>query len=203
MPGIVPHSADERKGSERATPAGARLTLRDSCGITRRLARADRISTTLLKPAGSEFAGDDASMQLPDLSLFVIMAIFWVAYFGFRAFVFKPLGAILDERETRTEGARAALTALLEKERETLAEVDRRLTGARREAVAEREKLRAELNVRRQAVLDKAREDAGKAIAEAQAKVDAAVAASREELRATSTDLAREIASQALGRRVA
>jgi F-type H+-transporting ATPase subunit b len=179
------------------------LTVCDSCGITRRLARADRISTSLHQPAGSEFAGDDASMQPPDLSLLVVMAIFWAAYFGFRTFVFKPLGAILDEREKRTEAATAALSALLEKERETLADVDSRLTAARREAVAEREKLRAELGVGRQAVLDKAREDARTAVAQAQEKLEAAIAATRDELRTSSGDIARDIASQALGRRVA
>ncbi|MGA7992686.1 MAG: hypothetical protein WCC53_14710 [Thermoanaerobaculia bacterium] len=142
-------------------------------------------------------------MQLPDLSLLLIMALFWATYAVLRAFVFKPLGAILREREEKTESATDALTKAVENEKETLADIDRRLTEARREALAARQAARNAANAKRQALLDETREKARLAAAAAQAKLDVEVAAARAELARNVRATAAEIASLALGRRVA
>jgi F-type H+-transporting ATPase subunit b len=142
-------------------------------------------------------------MQLPDLSLFVVMAIFWATYWVLRVSVFKPVGAILEEREHRAHRSAEALRAALEKEREAVAEIDRRLNDARREVMAAREAVRKEAGVRRQELLEKARAEAQAAVAAAQAKIDASVSAARDELRASAEATAQEIASSALGRKVA
>ena len=142
-------------------------------------------------------------MQLPDLSLLLIMALFWATYAALRAWVFKPLGAILEEREKKTATATDALSKALENEKETLASIDRRLTEARREALAARQASRNAANAKRQALLDGARENARLAAAAAQAKLDAEVASAREELARNVRATAGEIASLALGRSVA
>jgi F-type H+-transporting ATPase subunit b len=142
-------------------------------------------------------------MQLPDLSLLVIMVLFWATYAVLRAWVFRPLGAILDEREKKAATATAALAQALENEKETLASIDRRLTQTRREALAARQASRDAANARRQALLDEAREKARLAGAAAQAKLDADVAAARAELAKNVRATAGEIASLALGRRIA
>jgi F0F1-type ATP synthase membrane subunit b/b' len=142
-------------------------------------------------------------MQLPDLSLFLIMAIFWATYAVLRMFVLKPLGSILEERERAVASSTAALAAMLDQEKETLLGIDRRLTEARRDALAARHAARAEANAKRQAVLDGAREKARLAAVDAQGRLEKEIEAARSELAKTARATAVEIASLALGRRIA
>lgn len=142
-------------------------------------------------------------MQLPDLSLLVVMVIFWATYWVLRIFLFKPLGHILEEREARQEAAGAALRSALERQKEVLLDIDRRLTEARRVAMGEREAIRAEAAAKRQAVLDDAREKARQTVEAAQQRLESEIAGAREELRASAKTTAAEIASVALGRKVA
>ena len=142
-------------------------------------------------------------MQLPDLSLLLVMVIFWATYVVLRIFVLKPLGAILEDRESTVAGATAALSLALDQEKETLAKIDQRLTEARREALAARQAARADANAKRQAMLEDARAKARAAVAEAQAKLDREIGAARLELGKNARTTAAEIASLALGRRIA
>ncbi len=142
-------------------------------------------------------------MQLPDLSLLLVMVIFWATYVVLRGFVLKPLGAILEERERAVLGATAALAAALDQEKETLAGIDRRLTEARREALAARHAARADANTKRQAILEDARAKARAAAEDAQAKLDREIGVARSELAKGARATAVEIASFALGRRIA
>ena len=142
-------------------------------------------------------------MQLPDLSLLLVMAVFWSAYFILRRSLFRPLASILKEREDTARTAAEALAGALQKEKEALAEIDRRLTQARRDALAEREAARAELGRRRQDLLQASREEARRKVGAAQAKLDEEVAAARRELGALARGMALEVAARALGRRVA
>lgn len=142
-------------------------------------------------------------MQLPDLSLLLVMVIFWATYLVLRIFVLGPLGTILEERERAVAGATAALAGMLDQEKETLAGIDRRLTEARRDALAERHAARAEANGKRQAMLDDTREKARLVVAEAQGALEKSIDAARAELAKNARTTALEIASLALGRRIA
>jgi F-type H+-transporting ATPase subunit b len=142
-------------------------------------------------------------MQLPDLSLLIIMVLFWATYAVLRAWVFKPLGSILEEREQKAATATDALAKALENEKETLASIDRRLTETRREALAARQASRNAANAKRQALLDEAREKVRLAAAAAQGKLDGEIAAARAELAKNVRATAADIASLALGRRLA
>ena len=142
-------------------------------------------------------------MQLPDLSLLLVMVIFWATFVVLKVFVLKPLGAILEERERAVSGATAALAAALDSEKETLAGIDRRLTEARREALAARHAARDDANQKRQAMLDEAREKARAAAADARKRLDGEIGAARSELAKNARTTAAEIASLALGRSIA
>jgi F-type H+-transporting ATPase subunit b len=142
-------------------------------------------------------------IQLPDLSLLVVAALFWATYWVLRQTVFRPLGGILEEREQKALSATEALAKALEHEKETLAEIDRRLTGARREAMAEKDAVRTAAGGRRQEILDAARERARASAADAQRALDADVGAARAQLRTEAHAMAAEIASRTLGRNVA
>ena len=142
-------------------------------------------------------------MQLPDLSLFLVVIIFWATYLVLRKFLLSPLGAILAEREQRVDAARAASEAALERQREVAVDLDRRLTEARREALAHREAARAAAGERRQALLEEAREKSRVVAREAQTNLEREVLAARQQLGAEAKAIAAEIASYALGRKVA
>ncbi len=142
-------------------------------------------------------------MQLPDLSLILVVIIFWATYLVLRKFLLSPLGAVLAEREQRADSARAASEAALEGQREVAADLDRRLTEARREALAHREAVRAAAGERRQAVLDEAREKSRVVSVEAQANLEREVLSARQQLGAEAKAIAAEVASYALGRKVA
>jgi len=142
-------------------------------------------------------------MQLPDLSLILVVVIFWAAYVVLRRFLLAPLGAVLSARERRVEDARAAAEAALERQREVATDLDRRLTEARREALAHRDAVRAAAGERRQAILEEAREKARSAAAEAQARLERDALAAREQLGSEAKAIAAEIANYALGRKVA
>ncbi len=142
-------------------------------------------------------------MQLPDLSLLLVMVIFWATYAVLRFFILKPLGGILEGRERTVQEATAALAGMLDQEKDTLAGIDKRLTEARREALAARKAARDEANTKRQAILETAREKARVAVADAQGRLEKDVAAARSDLASNARATAVEIASRALGRRIA
>jgi F-type H+-transporting ATPase subunit b len=142
-------------------------------------------------------------MQLPDLSLLLVMAIFWATYAVLRVFILKPLGRILEGRERAVAEATAALAGMLEQEKDTLLGIDKRLTEARREALAARHAARGEANAKRQVILEAAQEKARRAAADARARLEKDVAAARAELARSARATAAEIASRALGRRIA
>jgi F0F1-type ATP synthase membrane subunit b/b' len=142
-------------------------------------------------------------VKLPDLSLFLAMAFFWATYWILRQTVFKPLGSILAEREKASAGAAEALDKALDSRKEKLAEIDRRLTEARREAMAASDAARTAANARRAEILEAARQKARQKAADAQKGLDAEVARAREQLRKDAHVMAAEIATRALGRKIA
>jgi F0F1-type ATP synthase membrane subunit b/b' len=142
-------------------------------------------------------------VKLPDLSLFIAMALFWATYWVLRQTVFKPVGAILAGREETSAGAVEALDRALGSQREALAEIDRRLTDARREAMAAADAARTDANARRAEILEAARQKARQKAADAQKSLDSEVAAAREQLRRAAHAMGAEIASRALGRKIA
>ena len=142
-------------------------------------------------------------MQLPDLSLLLIVIVFWAVYWVLRVSLFKPLGAILEGREAKTAAAQKALDEALSRHAGTLEEVDARLTQARRDALAAREASRQQASARRAATLEEAKARARAESADAVALLDKSVAAAREELSRGIAAVAAEIASSALGRKVA
>src|SRR5450756_764620 len=111
-------------------------------------------------------------MQLPDLSLLLVMAIFWATYAVLRVFILRPLGGILEDRERTVAEVTAALAGMLDQEKDTLLGIDKRLTEARREALAARQAARREANAKRQAILETAHEKARRAAADARARLE-------------------------------
>jgi F-type H+-transporting ATPase subunit b len=142
-------------------------------------------------------------IQAPDVTLLYVMFAFVVSYAVLKRFLFGPLGAILEMREhEEREANRLHAESLRELER-AVAEGEARLALARREALKERETLRAEGLARFESELSKARAAASASVGAASQAIDRDAARTAAELPARSRSLARELAEKILGRELA
>jgi len=99
-------------------------------------------------------------IKAPDVTLLYVMFAFIVSYAVLKKFLFRPLGAILEQREEEElAAARIHDESLRELER-AVAEGEARLALARREALKDREALRGQGLARFEQLLDQAREKA-------------------------------------------
>jgi F-type H+-transporting ATPase subunit b len=142
-------------------------------------------------------------MKLPDLSLLLVVAIFWATYWVLRTWVFKPLGGILEKREEKLDAASRSLERALEEQKDGIAKLEGRLTDARRESMAVRERSSKQAAEIRQARVAESREKIRTAAAAAQLRLDAEIIAAREELREGARAVADELVEAVLGRKVA
>jgi F-type H+-transporting ATPase subunit b len=140
---------------------------------------------------------------LPNSSLFLIMACFWLVYLVVSTLLVKPLGRVLDEREGRAKAAREAYDRARGTLEEVVARCERELSAAASEGQRERASLRASGDAERRRRIEAARGEVQQQLARLAGELDEASRAARAALRERSSELARELASRVLGRRVA
>jgi F-type H+-transporting ATPase subunit b len=142
-------------------------------------------------------------IKAPDVTLLYVMFAFIVSYAVMKRFLFRPLGAILEERdEEEATAARIHADSLRELE-SAVAEGEARLAQARREALKARETLRGEGLARFEELLSRARDEAAAAVDAATRAIEADAARAAAELPARSRALAVELAEKILGRKLA
>jgi F-type H+-transporting ATPase subunit b len=142
-------------------------------------------------------------IKAPDVTLLYVMLAFIVSYAVLKRFLFRPLGAILEEREQEERtAARIHDEGLRELER-AVAEGETRLALARREALKERESLRAEGLTRFEQLLGQAREKASTSVDAASRTIETEAARAASDLPARARALAVELAEKILGRKLA
>jgi F-type H+-transporting ATPase subunit b len=142
-------------------------------------------------------------IKAPDVTALYVMLAFVVSYVVLKRFLFVPLGAILEARE-QEESAAAKIHAESRRELErAIAEGERKLALARREALKERETLRAQGLTRFEQELGRAREAATSAVEGASRTIDVDAARAASELATRSRSLAVELAEKILGRKLA
>ena len=140
---------------------------------------------------------------LPNYSLFLIMACFWLVYLLVSTQLVKPLGRVLDEREARVRAARERYEQARQAAGEAIARCERELGAAASEGQRERASLRASGEEARRRRLEVARGVVQQQLARLAGELDEASREARAALRERSTQLARELASHILGRSVA
>lgn len=136
----------------------------------------------------------------PNLSLLFIMLCFWAVFFVVSSQIVKPLGRVLDEREALLRGAHQRLDEARSAFEAAVTRSEKELALASTEATRERAAMRAEGEATRRARLDAARERSQQTLASLGRDLDQASAEARAGLRATTEQLARELASRLLGR---
>jgi F-type H+-transporting ATPase subunit b len=142
-------------------------------------------------------------IKAPDVTLLYVMFAFVVSYALLKRFLFVPLGAILERREQEEqEAARLHSESLRELER-TMADAEAKLALTRREALKERETLRAEGLAVFEGKLGEARTASTSSVEGASREIADQVRKTSAELPERARALARELAEKILGRKLA
>jgi F-type H+-transporting ATPase subunit b len=147
-------------------------------------------------------AGEQQLLDI-DSTVFVMLGLFLLLAFILTRWLWKPYLRVRDERVRRIEGAHAEAEHLEANSAGRLARIEAQLAEARKAGNAERAQMRAQALVREQQIVTEAQTAAHKMLAEARAKLDAALTAERARLEASAATLGREIAEKTLGRRLA
>jgi F-type H+-transporting ATPase subunit b len=138
-----------------------------------------------------------------DRSFLGQMAVFATLLLVLKPLLFDPVLRVFEERERRTEGARATARELQEQAGELLRRYEVEIERVHRVAAEERDKIRAETARLEAEILAEARAAAAKILEEGRARISEEVHAVQFDLGRQSERLAREIAARVLGREVA
>jgi F-type H+-transporting ATPase subunit b len=137
-----------------------------------------------------------------DLTFILQMVIFAALALVLKPLLFDPVLSLFQERERRTDGARAEARAMQEKAGELLRQYEKELERVNRVAAEERDRARVETTKLEAEILQKARAIANKIIEEGRDKVEEELHALRFDLGRQSERLAQDIATRVLGRAV-
>ncbi|HVO30513.1 MAG TPA: ATP synthase F0 subunit B [bacterium] len=129
-----------------------------------------------------------------------MMVPFWVSLISTWFLAIKPVMKVIEEREHRTEGARAEAAELEIKFNERLSAYETRLNETKQKAAEERQRIRKEAIAAEEKILSAARTDAAKELEKVRSAVEAERTRVRAELGTQAEALARELATKALGR---
>src|SRR5712664_3119361 len=138
--------------------------------------------------------------QLGELFLQAVptVLIILLFYIILRALFFKPLLAVMAERDSRTVGAQKAAEAAQAAAAEKVKQYQEALKQARGQVYAEQEAARKKLLDERTAQLKEARAKAAAEVSTAKERIAAELAAARREVEATVSQLSAEIARRIL-----
>jgi F-type H+-transporting ATPase subunit b len=142
-------------------------------------------------------------IKAPDVTLLYVMLAFIVSYAVLKRFLFRPLGAILEQREEEELAAARIHDESLRELDRAVAEGEARLALARREALKEREALRAQGLARFEQLLDQAREKASTSVESASRTIETEAERAAADLPTRARALAVELAEKILGRKLA
>jgi F-type H+-transporting ATPase subunit b len=144
-------------------------------------------------------AGGAVTLDL-DKTLVVQMLLFMVLIVVLKPLLFDPVLRVFEQREQRTEGARAEARALQEKAGELLRKYEKELERLRQMATQERERLRGEASRLEAEILSEAREASNKIVENGRSRIETELRAVEQQLSARTDELAKSMASRVLGR---
>ena len=138
-----------------------------------------------------------------DLTFVIQLLIFLTLLLVLTPVVLRPFQRVIDERESKTRGARAEASRL-----ETLAAQDRsayqaRLDEGRAAAARERDALRAAGREQEREIIGQARGDVLTVLGKSREEIEAAETTARASLEAEQSVLAAALVEKVLGRKVA
>ena len=137
-----------------------------------------------------------------DLTFIGQMVIFAVLILVLKPLVYDPVLGLFEEREKRTDGAKADARQMQEKAGELLRKYEHELDKVHQVVATERDRIRAETARLEADQMAEARRHATKIIDEGRERIAEEVHAARFELGRNAERLARDIAATVLGREV-
>jgi F-type H+-transporting ATPase subunit b len=154
-------------------------------------------------PGISHAAGGGLEIIPDPTKLIALLLLFVILVPVLNNLLFKPLLAVLDEREQRIDGARTRATELAQQAAALVARHDEAIRQARETAQAERARVVEAARSSHQSAIGEARSGAESEIAAARSEIERAAASVRASLGAEAEPLARDIAARLLGRSAA
>jgi F0F1-type ATP synthase membrane subunit b/b' len=155
----------------------------------------------LLTPVAAFAEEGHGLVLLPELGRIAPLILLFVVLIPFsNALVLKPLLRVLDERDSRIGGTRAKADRLEHEAAEILARYERAVRETRDEGERARRTLLTEVRSEAQREIASARSDAETRLTGARGEIGASLETARGSLRGQAEDLARQAASQVLGR---
>ena len=142
-------------------------------------------------------------LQLPNVSMLMILAIFFATLWVLNRFLFGPVSAILDERAAETDGAVRSLSEAEAKFRAAAEKIENELSLARREALKIREENRAEGHRAREAEVEAAKKEAADRLHAAAQELELRSRQAREELPGRISSIVSTLVEKILGRKAA
>jgi F-type H+-transporting ATPase subunit b len=142
-------------------------------------------------------------IKLPDITMVYVIVAFAVSWAILKKYLFDPLSAILDAREQDEKTAAKMYAESLEGLSRTMTHAEQELSRARREALRQRETLRAEGRTVLEQRIAEAQAAAQAAIDQASREIEAEAQRLAQNLPGEARGLARELAERILGRKLA
>lgn len=156
----------------------------------------------LLLAAGEAHAASDGIVLFPGLLALLMIAVFVPLVPALNVLLFRPIFAVLDAREARTEGTRQRAAKLALEADEVLARYEDSVREVRAEAERERKQRLVEARADFAAQAAEARAGAEQEIERAREALAGELERARTALRADAEALAREAATRVLGRQL-
>ena len=148
------------------------------------------------------FAEDGGNIISPDGSLVFVLVLFLIFVFVANRILFKPVGRILDERQTLTEGAANEARAARRRYDARLAEYEATIRQARADSYRSLEQARAAALDERRRLIDEAKGRAHEKIELAKQEIAGQAAEARAALESEAREIAQRISRAVLGRTV-
>lgn len=160
---------------------------------------------TIDSPASAvlSFAGGGSAVNVDfDLTFILQMLLFMVLVVALKPLLFDPILRVFEERERRTDGARDEAREMQREAGELLVKYEAELRRISQAAAEERDRIRTDTSRLEAQILSEAREASTHLIEHGRRQIGDQVDKIRFELGKRSADLARDIATQVLGREI-
>lgn len=138
-----------------------------------------------------------------DATVFIQLVVFLLLFLLLRPLLFRPLMAVLSERERATEGDVKEAKRRQFKAEDKMKTYEREIERIREKASLEREKIRESGRAREREILDKARDDVNAAIDEGRKTMEGEASGVRKSIAREIDVLTKEIVAVVLGRKAA
>ena len=142
-------------------------------------------------------------LQAPNVSMLLVLAIFFATLWVLNKFLFNPVSAILDERAAEADTAARSLSDAEAKFRAAAEKIENELSLARREALKIREENRAEGHRQRDIEVEAAKKEAADRLHAASEDLALRAKQAREELPGRISSIVSTLVEKILGRKAA